>query len=87
MRQRPQLPGMAAGGGAGLPASALRGVVDLGALAAKPQAAPAAPAQAAPSGGGAEGSGPAGDGPGSWPRPWSTTPPTAPSTPTSSSAR
>jgi len=39
-------------------------VVDLGALAAKPQAAPAAPAQAAPSGGGAEGSGPAGDGTG-----------------------
>jgi putative thioredoxin len=64
MRQRPQFPGMAAGGGAGLPASALRGVVDLGALAAKPQAAPAAPAQAAPSGGGAAGSGPAGDGTG-----------------------
>ncbi|MEY9913105.1 putative thioredoxin [Catenulispora sp. MAP12-49] len=60
MRQRPQIPGMAAGGGSGLPASALRGVVDLGALAAKPQAAPAAPAQAAP----ADGSGPAADGTG-----------------------
>ena len=60
MRQRPQIPGMAAGGGSGLPASALRGVVDLGALAAKPQAAPAAPAQAVP----ADGSGPAADGTG-----------------------
>jgi putative thioredoxin len=60
MRQRPQIPGMAAGGGSGLPASALRGVVDLGALAAKPQAAPAASAQAAP----ADGSGPAADGTG-----------------------
>ncbi|MEY9934338.1 putative thioredoxin [Catenulispora sp. GP43] len=60
MRQRPQIPGMAAGGGSGLPASALRGVVDLGALAAKPQAAPAAPAQAAP----ADGSGAAADGTG-----------------------
>ena len=41
MRQRPQFPGTAPGGGAGLPASALRGVVDLGALAAKPQPATA----------------------------------------------
>ena len=52
MRQRPQFPGTAPGGGPGLPASALRGVVDLGALAAKPQSAPASPAGA--------GSGPAG---------------------------
>jgi putative thioredoxin len=41
---------MAAGGGPGLPASALRGVVDLGALAAKPQPAPAAAAPGAGSG-------------------------------------
>ena len=61
MRQRPQIPGMAAGGGAGLPASALRGVVDLGALAAKPQAAPAASAQGTGAGG-AQGSGPAAGG-------------------------
>ncbi|MFL6114034.1 MAG: thioredoxin family protein, partial [Catenulispora sp.] len=46
MRQRPQFPGTAPGGGAGLPASALRGVVDLGALAAKPQPAPASSAGA-----------------------------------------
>ena len=64
MRQRPQFPGMAAGGGPGLPASALRGVVDLGALAAKPQAAPAGSAPAAPAGSGGEGSGPAADGSG-----------------------
>ncbi|ACU70201.1 thioredoxin domain protein [Catenulispora acidiphila DSM 44928] len=62
MRQRPQIPGMAAGGGPGLPASALRGVVDLGALAAKPQAAPAATAQGPGAGTGGEGSGPAGGG-------------------------
>ncbi|MFL6114759.1 MAG: tetratricopeptide repeat protein [Catenulispora sp.] len=49
MRQRPQFPGSAPGGGPGLPASALRGVVDLGALAAKPQ--PAAGSGAAPSAG------------------------------------
>jgi putative thioredoxin len=55
MRQRPQFPGMASGGRpAGLPAS-LRGVVDLGALAAKPQPAPP------PAGAG----GPAGQGTGS----------------------
>ena len=48
MRQRPQFPGMASGGrSAGLPAS-LRGVVDLGALAAKPQ--PGAPAAGGPAG-------------------------------------
>jgi putative thioredoxin len=52
---------MAAGGGAGLPASALRGVVDLGALAARPQATPAASAQAAPAGGD-DGTGPASGG-------------------------
>ena len=57
MRQRPQFPGMASGGGSGrLPASSLRGVVDLGALAAKPQPAPA-------TAGSAEGSG-AADAPG-----------------------
>jgi putative thioredoxin len=61
MRQRPQIPGMAASGGAGLPASALRGVVDLGALAAKPQAAPAAASAPAASDGG-DGSGPNADG-------------------------
>jgi putative thioredoxin len=49
---------MAAGGGAGLPASALRGVVDLGALAAKPRAAQAGPASAAPSAAGGPGAGP-----------------------------
>ena len=51
MRQRPQFPGMASGGGsAGLPAS-LRGVVDLGALAAKP------PQPASPPADGGSGSG------------------------------
>ncbi|GAA2005871.1 tetratricopeptide repeat protein [Catenulispora subtropica] len=61
MTQRPQFPGMASGGGPGLPASALRGVVDLGALAAKPQPASAAPAGAGsgpvPGDAGAAGSG------------------------------
>jgi len=54
MRQRPQFPGMASGGGsAGLPAS-LRGVVDLGALAAKPTQ-PAPPPGGASAGDGAGG--------------------------------
>jgi putative thioredoxin len=53
MRQRPQFPGMASGAGAGLPPS-MRGVVDLGALAAKPQT---------PSGPGSSSTGPgSGDG-------------------------
>jgi putative thioredoxin len=59
MRQRPQFPGTAGGGGsARLPASSLRGVVDLGALAAKPQS-PSAPA-GAPGGAAAGGAGEAG---------------------------